>query len=200
MNTFSLLVGVYDNGGQHVETSLGSYTISLTLSSSGIFSGTVSGVTTNGQITFSGLRIISRGTYTITASSTGITSATTSTVSIVNYAYTVTTATSNSSPSENFSFTITVTIKGEDGAAFLGSCTVALTESTSSITMTSAASALTTSTGTATLSIYATSTGSKTITATCPASGSSPAVSGSVAITVLTEVLKITFTPTVIFM
>ena len=168
----------------------------MALSPSGTFSGTITGLTSSGIITFSTLRILSRNTYTLGASSTGITSATSSSFTVVNYAYTVTLATSNSSPSVNFAFTITVTIKGEDGNAFTGSCTLSLTESTSSLGGTTS---ITTTTGSGTLSVYLTSTGIKTITGTCPLSGSSPAVSGTITETVTTEILQITsFTPTVI--
>jgi hypothetical protein len=95
------------------------------------------------------------------------------------------------SPSVNFLFTLTVTIKGEDLNLFKAACTVTLTG-------TSLAGGLTgtTSTGLLSLQPYFTATGSKTITATCPASGSSPAVSGQLTFNVLLQMLKITsFTP-----
>lgn len=106
-------------------------------------------------------------------------------------------AAGTSTPSVNFVFGLTVTIKGEDGSAFLGSCTITLTESTSSLVMTSANSVLTTSTGSTTIQVYLNSAGSKTITATCPASGSSPAVSGSVTVNVSNLKMIVTTTAAV---
>ena len=50
--------------------------------------------------------------------------------------------------------------------------------------------------GSVSFSIYFTAIGLKTITTSCPASGNFPAVVGSVQVTVLTLILKITsFTP-----
>ena len=197
MVSFSLTVGVYDHLGSNIETNRGPYSITLSLTPTGTFSGTVTGSTTNGVITFTSLRILSQNTFTLTASSTGVTSAVSTSFSVVNYAFTITLTTSNSSPSRNFAFTITATINGEDGNAFTGACTLGLTESTSAMLGTTTA---TTSTGTATLSIYMVSLGQKTITGTCPASGSSPAVSSTVAVTVVTCILQITtFTGSVIY-
>ena len=69
---------MYDSTLETLQTSGGPYSITLTLSPSGTFSGTLTGDTTNGQKEFSGLQVASSGTYTITASSDNLNSATTS--------------------------------------------------------------------------------------------------------------------------
>lgn len=196
MTVFSLIVGVYDNAKSAVETLRGPYTVTLTFSPSATTVGTLTGSTSSGVITFSNLRILSRGTYTITASSSAITSAVTSSFSVVNYVYGIALTTSNASPSVNFLFTVTATLTGEDTAAFLGTCILSLTESAGNII--SGTTSATITTGTGTLPIYFITAGSRTVLATCPASGSSPAVTGSVGVNVLTLVLKMTsFTPIV---
>ena len=161
----------------------------MALSPTGSFYGTTSGTTSSGQVTFSSLRVLSAGTFTIVASSTGITSCSTSSFASVNYAYQITTVTNNTTPTVNFSFTITSTIDGEDLNLFTGSCAASLSE-TGGRTVYGTTSG-TTTTGSISFSIYLISTGSYTISVSCPASGSSPAVSGSVSVTLLTEILKV---------
>src|SRR5207244_2600311 len=114
-----------------------------------------------GQITFTNLRILSKGTYNIIATSAGITSVTsTSSASIINYAYSISLTSSTLSPSANFDFTLTALLKGEDSNTFTGSCTVAFTENSGAVLY--PASSIMTSTGSAILTIYMTAVGSKT--------------------------------------
>ena len=193
LNTFTLVIGVYDYAGTTLETIRGPYIVAIALSS-GTLSSTASQATSSGLATFANLRILSAGTFTITASSTGITSITTSSVIISNYAYSIALVTSTSTPSKNFSFTITATLTGEDGAAFTGSCTVALAENGGN-TIYGSPSA-TSTTGTVGLSIYFIVTGSMAITATCPAYNAYPAVTSTISVNVQTIILQITsFTP-----
>ena len=99
----------------------------------------------------------------------------------------------NSSPSVNFTFIVAAILTGEDSNAFTGSCTVSLTSTNLFGTL-----SVTTTSGTATFSVYFTTIGSKTITATCPASGSSPAVTATTTVNVLTQILSfVSITPTV---
>lgn len=191
-----MTITVKDNSGTNTETLRGPYPITLTISNSGVFTGVVSLSTSSGAISFSSLRILSRGTYVITAASSiaGVNSISTSSFSVINYPHTVTLTTSNSTPSKNFLFTITATIKAEDSAAYTGSCTLTLTGTSLAGTLSG-----TTSTGTLALSnVYVTATGLVTITGTCPAVDSNTAKSGTVDVTVGSIILKIaTFTPTV---
>lgn len=151
--------------------------------------GTTSGNSASGVITFSSLRIVSSGTFSIVASCTNIISATSVSTTVANYVYTITLSATCTSCSMNFANTITANLFGEDTLAFTGSCTVALTDSTSSIQGTTS---VTITTGTATFAVYFNSIGSKSVVATCPASGSSPAVTQTIAITITTLIVKIT--------
>ena len=195
LDTFSVTAGVYDNSGNTLESTNQEYTISLSLSGNGVISGTHSGRSTNGQVIFSSLRVVSMGTFTLTAASTGTTSAVSSPFSVINYAFAISLSPSNSSPSVNFPFTLTALITGEDTAAFLGSCTASLTINTGE-TMYGTLST-TTSTGTATFTIYLSTIGDKVIDCTCPASGSSPAVVGTIDVKVLIQALTISLSPIV---
>jgi hypothetical protein len=199
--TFSVSVGVYNNPGTIVESLRGPYTVALSLTSTGTVSGTsilgtVSINTASGLVTFSSLRILSLGSFTVTATSANIVTGTYSGISTVNYAFSMTLVSSIATPTRFFDFTVTASIKGEDTFAFIGSCAAYLTENggTSILGTTS----LTTTTGTAAFSIYFTVLGSKTITCTCPAVGSSPGTSATVSVTVLIPYLKVSlFSPIV---
>ena len=119
-----------------------------------------------------------------------MTSATSSLLTITNYVNSITLSASTTTPTMNFYFTLTASLYGQDSAAYTGSCTVTLTESTSSLSGTLTAS---NSAGTATFStIYFTSVGQKTITATCPAYNSYSQVTQTIAITVQSLILSIT--------
>ena len=135
------------------------------------------------------MRITSAGTFTIVASSTGITSCSTASFTSVNYAYQITTVSDNATPTVYFSFTLTSTICGEDTNSFTGSCSASVTQSDGAAVHGTISG--TTTTGSISFSIYLITTGSHTLLVTCPASGSSPAVSGSVTVTALTEILKV---------
>ena len=144
------------------------------------------------------LRILSAGTLTLTAACTGITSWTTSSFVNINYAYQITLATSITTPTVNFSFTITATIKGEDLNAFTGTCAATVTENLgTSVYGTTTGS---NTSGTLAFSIYLAATGGKTIVVTCAAVGASPAVSGSIGVTLMQEKLIVaSVSPVVIF-
>lgn len=127
-------------------------------------------------------------TYTITASSTGITSASQSAITIINYVYAIALQSSVASPDANFDFTIIATFRGEDNNLFTTSCTSYLT-GTPSVAGTSS---LTTSSGSSIYTVHFSTSGSKTITVTVLASGSSPEVSQTISLTALSNALKIT--------
>ena len=165
----------------------------------GTISGTVTGNTAAGQITFSSLRILTSGTFSIRASCTNMISATSASTTITNYVYSITLAASTTTPSMNFDFTITATLKSEDNALYkAASVTVSLAESTSSLSGTTSAGSVTT-TGISTLTVYCSSIGAKTIVASVPASSPFTAVTQSIAVTVQTLILVLgTFSTTVI--
>jgi hypothetical protein len=192
LNSVSLVVGVYDNSGTTVESSRGPYTVALNLSPTGTISGTSSGSTSSGQITFSSIRITSAGTFSIVATSSTITQAQTSTVTIKNYVYTITLTGPVSNPSVNFDFSITATLKGEDTNTFLRSCVLTLSEVANNLggTLTQAIT-----TGSYTFTVYLKTVGTFNIIGTCPAEDSSPAVTGTVSVTSLILILR--FDPTI---
>ena len=192
-----MTVGVYDVSGVNLETARGSYPVTLTLSSSGVFAGTHSGQTSSGEVTFNSLRILSAGTFSITASSTSITSAILSSLSITNYVYSITLTPSSASASVNFSFNIAVILLGEDLNAFPGTCTITLAEATASLQGTTS---LAITGGSGSMSVYLTSIGDKSIVATCPGISPSPVVTQTTVVTALQEIVKITDFTAVRFM
>lgn len=189
LDTFSVTVGVYDSAGSLIENSNQNYIITLSLTPSGTLSGVKTLTTVSGTTTFTSLRILSNGSFQITASCATLASIHSSQLTIENFAYSITIESSSVAPSVNFDFTLTVTIKGEDLELFVNSCTLSLTE-TGGDTI-GGTTSLTTSTGTASFTIFFATAGSKIIQATCPASGPSPEVSNTISVTVLSLALKI---------
>lgn len=160
--TFSLSIGVYDNSGTTLESQYNTYPISISL-----ITGTLSGLqqksTTSGATSFTSLRVLSSGTFTILAESPSLTSVSTLPFTVSNSPYSLSIESSSSSPSSYFGFTLTVTIYGEDSALYLGSASIVLTESTNTIRGQLSA---TTTTGSSNLVIYFVSSGSKTVRVT----------------------------------
>ena len=176
-----------DNLQNNIETSGISYSISLALSPAGTISGTHSGSAVSGQIIFTGLRILSANTFSLTASSTGITSAVYQSLTIINYVYTIALQPSIASPCANFDFTVTATLSGEDTNPFTGTITAGISATPSIAGSTS----VSTSTGTAAFIVYFSTSGPKVVTVTVPATGTSPSVTGTLHITALGNTLKI---------
>lgn len=175
MTTFQVTAGVYNSAGTALETNLGSYTITLSLNPTGTISGTFSGTTSSGEKTYTGLRVLSSGTFYIEATAIDlVTGSTTSTVVVTNYVTSITLVTSNSTPSKNFGVTITATLKGEDNNAFTGICTLSLSDSLNAMTAYSGSFSQSNNAGTVIFYAYFTSVGLRTITAS---------TSGSVALT-----------------
>lgn len=179
----SLTVKVYDNSLSTIESARGSYSITLTLSS-GSWTGTKTGNTQSGLLNISNLRILTTGAFTITASSPGVASGTSASISITNLIHSIELASSTLTPSVNFEFTLTATLKGEDQNLFTGTCQTSLSE-TGGSTISGTTSKITT-TGTLTYQVYFSTIGDKVVQAAC--SG----VTGSISLTVTTLALKIT--------
>ena len=155
-----------------------------------MLSGTAGLATTSGESSFTSLRILSAGTFTITASCSTVSSiisvTTSSSVAIVNYVYAITLTNTPTSPTVDHSFTVNIVIKGEDNNAFTGVCSMTLSATNLAGTLVSSITG-----GSGTMSVYFTTSGTKTITATCPAVDSSPQVQSTLSITVLQPMLKI---------
>ena len=186
-----------DFAGVNVENQRGIYTVTLSLTPTGNFSGVVSASTAQGTFTFENIRVLSANSFVLTASSSGVTSASTAQFTVVSYLHTITMSSNVTSVSAGFPFSITTVLKGEDNNAFLGTCILALSEASSSIVGTLSSSI---TTGTGTFNVYIATSGSKTITASCPAVSPSPAVSQDFIMTILSLKLVIaSISPTVIF-
>jgi hypothetical protein len=190
LTPFSVEVRVYYYGTTTLVTSYGPYSVTLSLNPSGTLSGTLTGTTSSGIVSFSNLYILSRNTFTVDASSTDLLTGSSSTFFCTNYVKTMSVSIDNSLPTVLFNHVVTVLLYGDDGAAFTGS--VAVSISSTSLTGTLS---LTTSSGTATFSsVYFTLSGSEIITASVPASSPYSAVSATHTVTVNQPRLKITGT------
>ena len=197
---FSVTIGVYDNSRTNLITAnLNSHVISLTLSPSGTLSTTTSGTTTGGTLDFSGLRILSAGTFNLYATCTGMLAATSSSTTVTNFVSSVSISPSTITTSLNFDFTLTITLKGEDNRIFATATSVTISDNSACLqgTVTASTSA---STGTVSFTVYCSSVGaSKTITASA-LGYNSVAVTATAALTVNTLKLLIdSLTPTVNF-
>ena len=181
---------MYDNTGTTVESVRGSYPIALSLSPSGTFSSAYASANTiSGERTFSSIRILSAGTFTLTASSAGITDGVfASPLQISNYPFSMSIVQNVTTTSVNFMFQLDISLSTEDLLLSASACLVTLTESSGCLNGDTSLSV----TGSRSFKVYCSSDGSKTITATCPASGSYPAVTSSVTITLQTLTLAIT--------
>ena len=200
LTQFALAVGVYDNSGASLESNVGIYSVTLSIAASPAasvsVSGTWTGSTAGGVLAFSGLRVLSKGSFIISVSSSGLSSVSTSSFSVYNYVYTITLTSSSPTPTAYFSFTVSASLKGEDSQPYSGTCAISMVEAGGSTIFGTRSGTVTS--GSAAFSIYFSNTGSKTIRATCPASESSPSISGSVTVDIQSLKLKITsLTPTV---
>lgn len=190
MVAFAVTVGVYDSYGVDIETQRGPYAISLALSPTGSMFGSTSLKTASGVAIFSGLRILSAGTFAIVASASGITSATSVQTSVANFVYSIVIQIGSSQLTANFEFQVTVRIKGEDGNLFLGSSSVVITEG-SGVVFTGSGQQ-TTNTGIAEFLIVFGTYGNLNLVATCST------ITQSLPITILEEQLTISaISPTV---
>ena len=127
-DTFSVTVGVYDSTGLILETNEGIYTVTLSLSSDGVLSGTKVLSTSLGTVTFNGLQILSRGAFIIQASSPNVNLGTYTLNPVTNLLTSITVTTSVNSPRTYDKFTITARLIGEDDAIYLGETDVILIE------------------------------------------------------------------------
>ena len=160
---FSVIVGVYNHDGTILKINHGSYTIAISLIGNGLIIGTLSHTIVSGAATFSGLRILSRGTFNINATSDNVISALSSSLSITNFPYNMSLTTSNASPRTLDDFLITVSIYGEDDNLYTGTCNITISENSGeSILGTTTVSI---NTGIATFTIAFNNSGSKTLKA-----------------------------------
>ena len=183
-------VKVYYYGTTTEVTGYGPYTVTLSLSPSGSLSGTLTGTTSSGIVTFSNLYILSRNTYTLVATATGLLSGSSTSFFTTNYVKTMTISMDHTSPSTLFNHIITVNLYGDDGAYYTGTVAVTI----SSLTLTGTLTKSTSSGISAFSQVYFASYGSETVTASVPASSPFSSVSTTLPLTVHQDRLKITGT------
>ena len=195
-DVFSVTVGVYDNSGEHLESTSGfNYTISLSLSPYGQFLSDGPQLTNDGIAVFENLRIVSGGTYKIVPQSEGITIVEEYSVNISNYVHQIILKPQSQTISANFSFNVEIELYAEDGTLFNRKCDLLLTENGGSQVYGENSSFI--HNGIASLSIYFETTGEKVLNATCPSvyhndTYSFPAVSNTTNITIEQLTLNIT--------
>lgn len=126
-DVFSITIGVYDNSVSTLENINGPYSITISLPSPNKIYGTLTGNTVSGIATFSGLRVLSAGTFKISAFSSGKTSADSVTFTVQNYLFAISAVIDSLNPTVNFEFSVIVSLTGEDLNYFTSSCDVSLT-------------------------------------------------------------------------
>lgn len=118
-------------------------------------------------------------------------SAVSSPFDVENYVGSVILSSDSLSPSVNFTIQITATLKGNDNILFAGTCSLTLTESTSSLFGTLLTKSITGGTGT--FDVYFDETGNKRVETSCSNTGlDQPAQTAYLDFTVLANTLKIT--------
>lgn len=177
-----------------------SHSITISLTQIGTCSGsllitTLTETTSSGIGTFSNLYILSKGTFTLSGASSNLNSIPSSQFTVKNYVKTITLA--SPSTSEQYkSFTITVNLYGDDNNVFIDTAEVELLPNPSSSIVFISTTKKTESSGVFTFDVYAISGSSVVFTAVV--TGSS-VISNSVTVNLLTPNLKLTLTPTVIY-
>ena len=184
----AVTVQVKDSNGILVASSTASVTIAIgTNPSSGTLSGTLTQTAVNGVATFGNLSINKDGTgYTLTASSSGITSGTSNAFNIISNGVSASTSTVSASPTSvtangTSTSTITVTLNDADGNPVSGK-TVTLAQGSGHSSI-SAASGPSSSSGVVTFTV--TDTTAETVTYTATDTSDS---------TVITQTAQVTFT------
>ena len=162
---FSLIIGVYDSTGSILEENRGPYTIAISLSNSGVFSGVTLLDTSQGIAYFEDMRILSNGNFIINGVCENATQAISSTLHITNAVYSIEALCYNSSVTAGFFFNITVAIKGEDLKLYTNIALIELSEVSN--TPIYGTNSMNTTTGIAIFQIYLNNIDSKTIIISC---------------------------------
>jgi hypothetical protein len=157
-------VSVFNNDGSQLETVFGPYPVTLTLSSGTLF-GRLSTSTVAGVARFTGLRILSSGSFAVTATSPGLGLVRSGMVTVTNRPFVLAFNSAGISTSVNFLVQLALSITGEDTAPYLGLAEVTLTEQNNKTF--SGSSDLFTNTGTALVAVYFNQSGMMTLVAQC---------------------------------
>jgi hypothetical protein len=184
---------VYDSLGHSLESSFGAYAVRLTLAPASSIDGSLQATTSQGLATFSSLRILSQGTYTLTASPATLSTSSLATgasppLTIADTLYSVTVSTSTDTPTAFFNFYVYATLRGQDAALLAGTWGVTMAENNNSPFVGN--SYVSSSNGVAAFYVYFTESGAKAVSMSCAAMSSLYS-----AIVVQREVIRMSFTP-----
>ena len=187
-SSFETQLGIYDNAGTTLITK-SSFSLVVSLSTTGTITGTLTGSTSAGLLTLTGLTITTYGSYQLKATCSGLTDGLSTSLTIRDL-HTVTVTSTTTSYASGYDFSVTVTLLDNLSSSWTQSSSVALTGtnfySSSSLTTT-------TTSGSCSFTIYCSSIGSISITAT------SSSITGALSLTCAANKIVLTLTPTVIF-
>lgn len=165
-DTFTLTATVWNSGQTTIETTHGPHSIALTLiatvsgNSGLVLGGYTSAVNSDlGVVAFNSLSILSKGTFQIKATSSGLTDGLTNTYTITTHIKTITVSSSLSSVSIYTYASIDVKVYGSDDKYYLTSISVTLVPATAS-SIVNSFTTKTTSSGYVSFTIYSTAIGS----------------------------------------
>ena len=186
-SVFDVTVKVYDNGLSTVESTRGSYSITLSLST-GTLVGTTTLTSSSGIAVFAGLMITTSGNHQVLATCSTMNDDYSDTLTIDGLGLSsLAVSIDRLSESANTDFVVTVNLKDQSGGTWSSPCSITLSSDGTLLGATTG-----TASGSLSLTVYSTSTGTLTITAT---SGSK---SDSSSIEILSNSLKIeSLSPTV---
>jgi hypothetical protein len=182
-STFTLNVCVYNNDLSNKIENYGPFTVSLSISNSGVLSGTNSGDTSSGCISFGSLSISTFGSFQITASSLNMNSDVSEYLTIKELSISITS--SKSSPTCFFDFLLTVQVKDQSSSLYTNSITISLSSTDSVLSSTT----ITTSSGKGSITIYFTQSGPKTISASTQGYSNSKSLTSQKAILIFSSIL-----------
>ena len=186
-SSFDTQLGIYDNSGTTLITK-SSFSLVVSLSTTGTLTGTLTGSTSSGLLTFTGLTITTYGSYQLKATCSGLTDGLSTSLTIRDL-YSVTPTSSTTSYASGYDFSVTVTLLDNLSSSWTQSSSVALTGtnfySSSSLTTT-------TTSGSCSFTVYCSSIGSISITAT------SSTITGTLSLACAANKIVLTLSPTVI--
>lgn len=119
-------MSIFDNAGNNKESTHGPHQVSIQISAGGTLLGSKIENSLNGDSLFSSLRITSAGSFTISASSTDMVEASTTSFQVQNFPFSLTFVRDLNSVSCYFDYEFQVVVLGEDGNKFIGVRTVSL--------------------------------------------------------------------------
>ena len=180
---------IYNNDLSVLNSKSLQFSVSLSLTNSGTFSGTTNKNSASGEVSFDSLYITSAGTFKIEAQASDMVTATSSDITILPYSLYEIQVSSSSPVSCNFDFTLTIKLYDQKSELWTSDTSLTLTTSTSlygELTKTI-------SSGQGTSTVYSTAVGDNLITL------QSGSITTTITVTILKNSLRIdSISPTVI--